>query len=114
MLLGLLAAAAGGLVAGSLVEFVAGRLAAGGSPAAPPPHCPRCEHRLAARDLIPVLSWLRLHGRCGHCHEPIARRHLVVEGLTALLFADVVLGTTATARRSCSASRSPRSSWPRR
>ena len=91
MLLGLLAAAAGGLVAGSLVEFVVGRLAAGGSPAAPPPHCPRCEHRLGAGDLIPVVSWLRLHGRCRHCRAPIARRHLVVEALTGLLFAGVVL-----------------------
>lgn len=90
MLLGLLLAAACGLLAGSLLQFVVERRLAGGSPLAPPPQCPHCARRLAPRDLIPVVSWLRLRGRCRACEAPIARRHLLVEALAGLLFAAVV------------------------
>jgi len=31
--------------------------------------CPNCKHTLAARDLIPVLSWLELRGKCRYCHK---------------------------------------------
>lgn len=33
--------------------------------------CPQCQHVLAAKDLVPVLSWLLLRGRCRYCHAPI-------------------------------------------
>ena len=31
--------------------------------------CPNCQHILAAKDLIPVISWLQLRGRCRYCHK---------------------------------------------
>ena len=31
--------------------------------------CPNCQHLLAAKDLIPVISWLQLRGRCRYCHK---------------------------------------------
>lgn len=48
--------------------------------------CPHCKHELAAKDLIPVLSWLSLGGKCRYCDKPISRQYPVVEGLTAALF----------------------------
>jgi prepilin signal peptidase PulO-like enzyme (type II secretory pathway) len=33
--------------------------------------CPNCKHQLAARDLVPVLSWLWLRGKCRYCRRPI-------------------------------------------
>ncbi len=29
--------------------------------------CPNCKHQLAAKDLIPVFSWLQLWGKCRYC-----------------------------------------------
>jgi leader peptidase (prepilin peptidase)/N-methyltransferase len=42
-------------------------------------------------DNVPVVSWLVLRGRCRHCGAPISPRYPVVELLTALVFAAVVL-----------------------
>lgn len=48
--------------------------------------CVHCKHALAAKDLVPVVSWLWLQGRCRYCHKPIAVQYPVVESATALLF----------------------------
>lgn len=48
--------------------------------------CPNCHHMLHAKDLIPVLSWLSLRGKCGYCHKPISPQYPLVELATALLF----------------------------
>ncbi|MBV9643591.1 MAG: prepilin peptidase [Verrucomicrobia bacterium] len=49
--------------------------------------CPNCKHLIPWHRNFPILSWLLLRGRCGHCHAPISRLYLIVETLTALLFA---------------------------
>lgn len=33
--------------------------------------CDHCGHRLAARDLVPLLSFVVTRGRCRYCHAPI-------------------------------------------
>jgi prepilin signal peptidase PulO-like enzyme (type II secretory pathway) len=48
--------------------------------------CPHCRHQLVAKDLLPVLSWLYLHGKCRYCGKPISWQYPVVELLTAVLF----------------------------
>jgi prepilin signal peptidase PulO-like enzyme (type II secretory pathway) len=48
--------------------------------------CPECHHTLAAKDLIPVLSWLELRGKCRYCQKPISWQYPLVESATALLF----------------------------
>lgn len=48
--------------------------------------CPKCHHELAARDLIPVLSWIFLRGRCRYCGAPISRQYPLVELATAVVF----------------------------
>lgn len=48
--------------------------------------CPNCGHELAAKDLIPVLSWLWLRGKCRYCGRMISWQYPLVELMTALLF----------------------------
>lgn len=48
--------------------------------------CPNCKHTLAAKDLIPVFSWLQLRGRCRYCKRPIGWQYPAVEVATAVLF----------------------------
>jgi prepilin signal peptidase PulO-like enzyme (type II secretory pathway) len=48
--------------------------------------CPDCHHTLTARDLVPVLSWLSLGGKCRYCRRPISGQYPVVELFTAVLF----------------------------
>lgn len=33
--------------------------------------CPHCHHTLAAKDLVPVFSWLWLRGKCRYCRRAI-------------------------------------------
>ncbi len=47
--------------------------------------CTHCHHRLGWLDLLPVISWLLLTGRCRYCRQPIEDSP-VVEVLTALFF----------------------------
>lgn len=49
--------------------------------------CVHCSHELGAKDLVPVLSWLSLKGRCRYCNKPISWQYPAVEALTAVLFA---------------------------
>jgi prepilin signal peptidase PulO-like enzyme (type II secretory pathway) len=48
--------------------------------------CPHCHHTLSALDLLPLVSWLALRGKCRYCHKPISAQYPVVELLTAVLF----------------------------
>ena len=49
----------------------------------PRSHCPHCLHPLGVMQLIPVLSFLHLGGRCHFCQAPIAKRYVWVEVLNA-------------------------------
>lgn len=48
--------------------------------------CVHCGHTLAAKDLVPLLSWLSLFGKCRYCKKPISWQYPLVEALTAALF----------------------------
>ena len=48
--------------------------------------CPHCKHQLASKDLLPIISWFWLKGRCRYCHKPISPQYPLVEAGTALLF----------------------------
>lgn len=57
----------------------------------PRSHCPHCRTPIAARHLVPVISWLLLRGRCAQCGARIGARYPLVELGTALVFAGVAL-----------------------
>jgi len=52
-------------------------------------YCPRCQHTLNWQDLIPVLSFLILKGRCRYCQKPISLQYPLVELLTGLIFLSI-------------------------
>ncbi len=47
--------------------------------------CPECKHTLAWFDLIPVLSWISLAGKCRYCKKPISAQYPLVEVVVAAL-----------------------------
>lgn len=49
-------------------------------------HCMTCGETLAWYELFPVVSFLALRARCGHCGARIPLRYLTVELLTGLAF----------------------------
>ncbi len=48
--------------------------------------CTHCKHTLAWYDLLPVVSWVSVGGKCRYCHKAIGRQYPVVEVATAVLF----------------------------
>lgn len=80
-----------GAIVGSFLGVVIHRLPRGESLVSPRSRCPRCETPVAARDNVPIVSWLVLRGRCRSCGAPISARYPLVEALTAATFAGVVL-----------------------
>ena len=75
-----------GLVIGSFLNVCIWRLPREESIVWPNSHCTHCSSVLRFRDLVPVLSWLFLRGRCRFCGERISWRYPVVELLTGGLF----------------------------
>lgn len=75
-----------GLVIGSFLNVVIDRVPAKESLLHPPSHCPACGRRLAPPDMVPILSYLILRGRCRTCGARIPARILIVEIMTPLLF----------------------------
>lgn len=72
----------------SFANTAARRYCAGISPWAGRSRCPACGAVLGPAELIPVVSWLFLRGRCRHCRARIPLRELLVElagGAAALL-----------------------------
>lgn len=52
--------------------------------------CVHCGHTLSPRDLIPVVSFLLLRGRCRYCGEKLSRRYIATELLLALVFVTIL------------------------
>lgn len=78
-----------GPVLASFLTALADRHCAGGPGLMSRSRCDGCETILGARDLVPILSWPLLGGRCRHCGESIAARLWLAElaGLGLALFA---------------------------
>ena len=76
-----------GLLVGSYLNVVVYRVPRGLSTVTPRSRCPRCNEPIAARDNVPVLSYLLLRGRCRYCRTKISPRYPAVEATTGLLFA---------------------------
>ena len=71
-----------GLVVGSFLNCVIYRLALPRGRS----FCPYCKHPLSWQDLIPVLSFFILRGKCRYCGKKISWQYPLVEIATALLF----------------------------
>jgi leader peptidase (prepilin peptidase) / N-methyltransferase len=75
-----------GLIIGSFLNCVIFRLEKEESFLKGRSYCPRCKKTLQAIDLIPILSFLILRGKCRYCHKKISKQYPLVELATAILF----------------------------
>jgi len=74
-----------GLAWGSFLSVVKNRLDDFASVFLGRSHCPKCRHILGAFDLIPILSFIFLGGRCRFCHAKISLEYPLTEIISAVL-----------------------------
>ena len=48
--------------------------------------CPNCNHKLGFFDLIPILSYIFLGGKCRYCKQKIRPRYLLLEIASGIIF----------------------------
>lgn len=74
-----------GAILGSFVATLLIRWPQGRSVIAGRSRCDSCGRKLGPRDLVPLLSYAALHGRCRGCGNRIDRRHVAVELAAAFI-----------------------------
>jgi len=52
--------------------------------------CPHCKHQLGFFDLIPILSFIIVKGKCRYCQKKISWQYPLVEIFTGLIFLSLV------------------------
>ena len=82
-----------GACLGSFLNVCIYRIPAEQSVVFPPSHCMECGNRLLAWELIPILSFVFLRGRCRYCQTRISWQYPLVELAAGLLFVLVWLST---------------------
>ena len=75
-----------GIIFGSFFNVCIYRIPENKSIVNPPSHCYNCNTRLKPLDLVPILSWSLLRGKCRYCGQKISPRYALVELLTGILF----------------------------
>ncbi|HEV2339287.1 MAG TPA: prepilin peptidase [Patescibacteria group bacterium] len=75
-----------GLCIGSFLNVLIDRIPRGESFLKGRSHCDFCLHQLRWYDLIPLLSFFLLKGRCRYCSKKIGWQYPIVELTTAILF----------------------------
>ena len=85
-----------GLILGSFASALSYRIPRHESWVRARSRCTSCGHALGLPDLVPVLSWAFLRGRCRHCHAGIGVRYPLIELSTMALCVAVfaVMGLT--------------------
>lgn len=76
-----------GLVFGSFFNVVGLRVPMKKSIVSPSSHCTTCQRQLQALDLVPVLSYVLLGGKCRGCGQKISWIYPFMELVTGVLFA---------------------------
>lgn len=75
-----------GLCIGSFLNVCIYRIQREESISFPPSHCTNCGYDLKPLDLIPVLSYIFLGGKCRKCKEKISIKYPFIEILNGLLY----------------------------
>lgn len=76
-----------GTIFGSFYNVVGYRIPKGESILYPSSHCTKCNHKLKAFELIPILSFIFLGGKCNSCKTKISFFYPIFELLTGIAFA---------------------------
>ena len=80
-----------GLAVGSFLNVCIYRIPLGKSIVSPPSSCPQCGREIKCYDNIPLLSYIVLSGRCRHCGTSIPLHYPIVEAVTGLLSAALLM-----------------------
>lgn len=75
-----------GMIIGSFLNVCIYRIPREESISFPPSHCTNCKNRIRAYDLVPVLSYILLRGKCRYCGEKISIKYPLIELITGVLF----------------------------
>lgn len=75
-----------GITIGSFLNVCIYRLPKGESLIKRNSHCMTCGAEIKRYDLIPILSWIILKGKCRSCGAKISPRYMIVESLTGIMF----------------------------
>jgi len=75
-----------GAIMGSFSNMLIWRLPRHENWVVKPSYCPHCGHRLGLLDLIPIVSYVLLGGRCRYCKQPISPRYWILELISATLW----------------------------
>jgi len=59
----------------------------------PGSNCPSCGHRIRSWEMIPIISWFLIGGKCNKCKTPISKRYPMVEFMTGLITVFMVYRT---------------------
>ncbi|MFH1393070.1 MAG: prepilin peptidase, partial [Patescibacteria group bacterium] len=75
-----------GLVFGSFLNVIIYRLKTRQNIIFDGSFCPECKKKLKWFDLVPLLSFIYLRGRCRYCHKKISWQYPIVEILSGLIW----------------------------
>lgn len=75
-----------GTIFGSFYNVVGYRVPLGKSIAYPASHCTKCNHQLGLAELIPILSFIMLGGKCKNCGQKVSWFYPIFEFFSGLLF----------------------------
>lgn len=75
-----------GLSIGSFLNVLIDRWPKNKSPFKGRSQCDHCGKTLSGLDLVPVLSFFLLRGRCRYCHKKLSWQYPLIEAVTGLLF----------------------------
>lgn len=75
-----------GMIIGSFLNVCIYRIPKGESLICPASYCENCRTNIMMYDMIPVFSYIILHGRCRNCNGTIPVRYAIIEFLSGLVF----------------------------
>lgn len=75
-----------GICIGSFLNVLIDRLPNDENPLTGRSYCDKCKKTLKWYDLIPVISFILLRGKCRKCHSPISHFYPLVELISGILF----------------------------
>ena len=75
-----------GICIGSFLNVLIYRLPKGENVTTTNSHCMSCNHRLYAKDLFPLFSWIFLGGKCRYCKAKISMQYPIVEAINGIMY----------------------------
>lgn len=80
-----------GAIIGSFLNVCIYRIPEENSLSFPPSSCGGCDTRLKPMDLVPIISYLSLNGKCRYCGKKVSAQYSIVEAVTGVLFIFIFL-----------------------